>query len=65
MSKIARLERLEKVRLDNWRADLIALLRKGEVDVDAVLENFDIDTAAEVLQAAGLEDRRYVKNNEA
>lgn len=44
----------EKSRVEDWRTDLIDLLRKGEITPEAVLKQLDQTTALDILREAGV-----------
>lgn len=44
----------EKNRVEDWRTDLIDLLKKGEISAELVLQQLDRATAQDILRAAGL-----------
>jgi len=44
----------EKTRAEDWRTDLIALLRKGDVTPEMVLRSLDPETARALLSEAGV-----------
>ena len=45
---------IDRVKVDDWRSDVIALLRDGLVTIDAVREEFGSDIAQELSQSISL-----------
>lgn len=44
----------DKTRAEDWRTDLIALLKKGDVTPEVVLKSLDPETATALLREAGV-----------
>lgn len=44
----------DHVRVDDWRTDAIAMIKRGELTYDALAEAFDTSLAADLFAAAGI-----------
>ncbi len=45
----------DKTRVEDWRTDLLAMLKKGDVSPDDILKSLDPETATALLRDAGVQ----------